>query len=99
MRNRMLCLALTLCLLLTACGGSEEDAPKGQASLSEKSAEVEEEAVLLTVDGREVAAWQYLYWLRQSCRTIAAEYAAAGMEPDWTQQTENGTAALQFPWN
>ena len=93
MRNRMLCLALTLCLLLTACGGSEEDAPKGQASLSEKSAEVEEEAVLLTVDGREVAAWQYLYWLRQSCRTIAAEYAAAGMEPDWTQQTENGTLA------
>ena len=28
MRNRMLCLALTLCLLLTACGGSEEDAPR-----------------------------------------------------------------------
>jgi len=91
MRKYMVYLTLMLCLTLTACGSREKDTPQGQVSLSEGPAEVEEEEVLLTVDGREVAAWQYLYWLRRACETIAAEYVAADMELDWTQQTETGT--------
>ena len=93
MRNCLRYLTLMLCLMLTACGGSRDEPPQGQVSLLEKPAEMEEETILLTVDGREVETWQYLYWLRQACETIAAEYEAAGMNPDWAQQTESGTLA------
>ena len=92
MRKTMIYLTLMLCLMLTACGGSGKDAQQGQVSLSEEAAEeVEEKTVLLTVDGREVEAWQYLYWLRRTCESLAAEYDAAGMEVDWTAETPEGT--------
>jgi hypothetical protein len=93
MRKYMVCLTLMLCLMLTACSGSEKDAPQGQVSLSEKKVEVEEKEVLLTVDGREVEAWQYLYWLRHACEKLAAEYAASGVEVDWMTETPEGTLA------
>ena len=93
MRNCLRYLTLMLCLMLTACGGSRDEPPQGQVSLLEKPAEAEAEEILLTVDGREVETWQYLYWLRQACETIAAEYEAVGMKPDWEQQTEDGTLA------
>lgn len=79
MKYRVLSLTLMLCLLLTACGGGGD--AQSQASLPpEPAADME---TLLVVDGREVPAWRYLYWLERVCESIAADYAAAGAEPDW----------------
>ena len=88
MRKRIMCLALMLCLMLTACGGSEETPPRSRVSLSADSSGPTEEEILLTIDGREVAAWQYRYWLRRACETVCAQYAAAGVEMDWNAQVE-----------
>ena len=56
MRKRMTVLALLLCLLLTACGGEEADSG-GQASFLEETFGLEEGAILLTVDGKEIPAF------------------------------------------
>ena len=84
-------LALALCLLLTACSGGEKaDAP---SSLLGGAADVEEDAVLLTVDGREVPAWRYLYWLARTCDYLQERYEAAGLTLDWSAPLEGGTLA------
>ena len=93
MKRRMWTLALTLCLILTACGGSEEEQPDRSPSLLGGAAGLEEEAVLLTVDGREVPAWRYLYWLARTCDAIQEEYKTAGAELDWDAQTGVGSLA------
>ena len=82
-KRRALCLAL--CLLLTACGVGEER-PEPPEPLLGRAAELEEESVLLVVDGREIPAWQYLYWLARACDTLCAEDRAAGRETDWTAE-------------
>ena len=92
MKRRMCVLALLLCLVLTACGGKEPDS-RSRDSLSEESAEISETEPLLTVDGREVPAWRYLCWLEVACCHMQEQYAAAGMEPDWTAPMEQGTLA------
>jgi hypothetical protein len=92
MKKRMTGLALMLCLLLTACGGKEADS-QGQAPLLGGAAGLEEAAVLLTVDGREVAAWRYLYWLADACGRIQAQYEEAEMPLDWTDKADGGTLA------
>lgn len=81
MKRGLLC--LVLCLLLTACGGSVEP-PQQSMPLLGSAAEMEEDAILLRVNGRDVPAWRCLYWLARACDAICAEYQAAGMEPDWT---------------
>ena len=90
MKKRLLCLALPLALLLTACGGSAEP-PQSQASLLESAAGMDEAVPILTVDGREIPAWRYLYWLAETCSAMEEEYAAAGMELDWNASAESGT--------
>lgn len=92
MKKRMLCLALVLCLTLTACGGSKEDGQSQVSSLLGGAAGMEETEPLLTVDGREVPAWRYLYWLARTCDAIREEYEAAGLEVDWTASA--GTTSL-----
>jgi len=94
MRKRIMCLTLMLCLMLTACGGrGKETPPQSQVSLSSDSAGMEENHVLLTIDGREVPAWRYLYWLRRACETLCTEYEAAGMEVDWESRMGEETLA------
>lgn len=92
MKKQMVwCLTLALCLLLSACDGSG-DGPR-QASLPKDTLQMEETEILLAVDGREVPAWRYLYWLRRACAAIRTEYEAAGMEPDWDAVAGSGTLA------
>ena len=92
MKMRMTCLALLLCLLLTACGGKEPDS-QGRTSLLGEAAGLEEEEVLMTVDGREVPAWRYLYWLAFTCDRVAERYREAGVVLDWQAPLDGGTLA------
>ena len=92
MKMRMTCLALLLCLLLTACGGKERDS-RGRTSLLGEAAGLEEEAVLLTVDGREVPAWRYLYWLAWTCGQMRESYETSGTAMDWDMPASGGTLA------
>lgn len=90
MKTRMTILTLTLCLLLTACGGKGQTS-KGQMPFSEETVKSEEEASLLTVDGRKVPTWRYVYWLLTACEQTQAEYEAAGTELDWDTPVSEGT--------
>ncbi len=83
--------ALALCLLLTACGGWEKDS--GGPGLFQDASGIREDAVLLTVDGREVPAWRYLYWLTCACDSLQDQYGGAGLELDWSAPLEGGTLA------
>ena len=92
MKMRMTCLALLLCLLLTACGGKEPDS-QGRTSLLGEAAGLEEDAVLLTVNGREVPAWRYLYWLAWTCGQMRERYETSGTTLDWDTPVSGGTLA------
>ena len=92
MKMRMTCLALLLCLLLTACGGKEPGS-QGRTSLLGEAAGLEEDAVLLTVDGREVTAWRYLYWLAWTCGQMRERYESSGTVLDWDTPVSGGTLA------
>ena len=80
MKKRMAALALALCLGLSGCALREEEE---KASLLGRAAELGEDMVLLTVDGREVPAWRYLYWLAFTCDQIREKYKDSGLTLDW----------------
>ena len=83
-RNIFLSCLLALCLLLTACGETSQlPEPEG----------LRREETLLTVDGRDVTAAQYLYWLTTVCRSLEEQYDAAGKSVDWDSPAEEGTLA------
>ena len=67
---------MAVCLLLAACGRREENV------LQSANGE-ERETTLLMVDGREVPAWQYFYWLGQACLRAEEQYRLAGASIDW----------------
>lgn len=90
MKQYAAALALVLCLTLTACGVREDNRGQG---LFQRTSGVEEDAVLLTVDGREVPAWRYLYWLERCCGRLREQYRAAGLTLDWNAPVEGGTLA------
>lgn len=90
MKKRVTILALLLCLILSACGGK---AGQGQMSLLGTAAGIQEDAVLLTVDGREIPAWRYLYWLAYTCDRICERYEEAGLKLDWDTPLGGGTLA------
>lgn len=89
MRKRAAALALALCLGLSGCAPKEEE----PESLLGKAANLGEELVLLTVDGREVPAWRYLYWLAFTCDQIREKYKDSGLTPDWETPVSGGTLA------
>ena len=89
MKNTIV-LALALCLLLSGCGKKETDA----GSLLGQAAGLEDDAPLLTVDGREIPAWKYLYWLAADCRQLEERCEASGTALDWSAAVpEGGTLA------
>lgn len=88
MKRAMAAWALLLCLSLSACGTSEganAPSPLGQA------AGLDENAALLTVDGREIPAWQYLYWLAEDCALLEERCEEAEEPLDWTKPSMAGT--------
>ena len=64
-------------LLLSGCGKQAEK-PSG---LYYEASGIAPDAVLLTVDGREVPAARYFYWLTADCDYLAEQ---SGGTPDWT---------------
>lgn len=83
-------LACALLLTLAACGG--KGTPPGDDLLSRASGTPFDEPGL-TVDGREVEAWRYLYWLAYTCDSIQTAYDDAGTELDWDAAFGEGTLA------
>lgn len=83
-------LACSLLLPLAACGG--RGTPPGDDLLSRASG-IPSDETGLTVDGREVEAWRYLYWLAYTCDSIQTAYDAAGTELDWDAAFGQGTLA------
>ena len=90
MRKRVLVLALVLSLGLCGCGIRKEEE---DASLLGRAAELGEEMILLTVDGREIPAWRYLYWLAFTCDQVREKYKDSGMTLDWEAPVSGGTLA------
>lgn len=90
MRRRIAALTLVLCLGLGGCAWKREEK---NASLLGRAAELGEELVLLTVDGREVPAWRYLYWLAFTCDQIRGKYKDSGLTLDWEAPVPGGTLA------
>lgn len=90
MRKRMTALVLTLCLVLSGCALKRE---KEDVSLLGRAAKLGEELVLLTVDGREIPAWRYLYRLAFTCDQIREKYKDSGLTLDWESPVTGGTLA------
>lgn len=80
MRKTTASLALALCLLLSGCG----KAAAGTGSLLGQAAGLEDETPLLTVDGWEIPAWKYLYWLAVDCEQLEERYETSGTPLDWS---------------
>lgn len=78
------------CLLLTACGAEQKASTGG---LLGQASGLEETQVLLEVDGRQVPAWRYLYWLAVTCDAVAQRYEEAGAVLDWQSPVSGGTLA------
>lgn len=83
MKRWILALAVVVCIGMTSCGRwmeAQEEPPR-------------EEDVLLTVDGREVPAWRYRYWLSDLCQRVEEQYQASGVPLDWEAEASGGTLA------
>lgn len=91
MKRRVLALLLCLPLLLSACGRSAS----GDGGLLSRASGIDGEETLLTVDGREVPAWRYLYWLTAVCDQIRAAWNDSGRTLDW-QQTLSGEPLADY---
>ena len=87
MKKATAALALILCLFLSGCGKKEMDA----GSLLGQAAGLDDEAPLLTVDGREIPAWKYLYWLAVDCGQLEERYEASGTTLDWSVPLADGS--------
>ena len=92
MKRYLAAVGLVLCLVLSACESGGKESVRQTSRLGE-AAGVDEEAVLLTVDGREIPAWRYLYWLGYTCQRVQERYAAAGLPVDWNTPVSGGTLA------
>lgn len=68
---------LAVVTLLSGCGKKTEE----PAGLYYEASGIAPEAVLFTVDGRDVPAARYFYWLTADCDYLAEQ---AGGEPDWS---------------
>lgn len=92
MRQWGLAAAAALCLLLAACAAPEEaETVETEVSVLGEAAELIEEETLLTVDGRKVPAWRYLYWLAFTCDQIQDRCKEANTVLDWNAPVDSGT--------
>ena len=71
------CLALGAAISLTACGGGDTE-----GGLLCEASGIRPDTVLLSVDGRDVSAQRYLYWLAYACDYIA-DYYDSGEGIQW----------------
>ncbi len=96
-QGRILALFLLAAVCLTGCGPSaaarEADAPPG---LYEQASGIAPDAVLLTVAGRDIPAWRYLYWLTYDCDYLQEALDAQGQLLDWNARREDGRTTAQY---
>ena len=90
MGKRIAAVVLVLCLSLSGCASKKEEE---DVSLLGRAAKLGEELALLTVDGREVPAWRYLYWLAFTCDQVREKYKDSGLPLDWETPMSGGTLA------
>ena len=90
MGKRIAAVVLVLCLSLSGCALKKEEE---DATLLGRAAKLGEELALLTVDGREVPAWRYLYWLAFTCDQVREKYKDSGLTLDWEAPVTGGTLA------
>lgn len=76
-------LAALVLLGLTACGGEKEELR--QEGLWYEATGISPDAALFTLDGREVKAERFFYWLAYTCDYIHTYYENAGAELDWNE--------------
>ena len=108
MKRRITALALLLCLCLTACGGEEDQQPEEAvrppqpATLLETASGLSESETLLTVDGRDIPAWKYLYWLAYTKDQALADTTLYAVVENWSeaygaQPTQEAKSANPLP--
>lgn len=83
-------LLAVLTLLLAGCG---EKGAESAESLYEQVTGIPAGQVLLTVDGRDVPAWRYFYWLTYNCDYLSDACAAGGQALDWSADRAGQTMA------
>lgn len=94
MKKYLAAVGLVLCLILSACDSPELAAETERSSSRlEDAANLEETTVLLTIDGREIPAWRYLYWLGYTCERVQERYREADLLLDWDTPVSGGTLA------
>ena len=82
MRRELSTLCLICLLSLCACAPESAAIPSpspSPVSIPGRAAGIVEEETLLTVDGRDIPAWEYLYWLSLACDRARGQSDA----PDW----------------
>lgn len=89
MKQKALAVVLAACALLSGCGQKQETVkPTG---LYYQASGIAPGTVLLTVDGWDVPAERYFYWLTADCDYISKQYASTGQDPDWTSDADGQT--------
>ena len=88
MRKSMIIPVLLLSLLLTACGGKEASSSRNPFW---PELDMDAEETVLVVDGREIPAWRYAYWLALACSSMESVCADRGILVDWDMPLEQGT--------
>ena len=77
-----LLLAAVMCAgVLSGCGKTKEGIVK--SGLYYDASGISPDAVLLTVDGRDVTADRYFYWLTDACDSMMNYYSEQGKDLDW----------------
>lgn len=85
--KRICCFLLGCVLLLTGCSGKKDD-----HSLYEAASGIGDDEILLTVDGREIPAFRYLYWLTWNCDYLES---VGALEGGWGQ-TLDGVPLAEY---
>jgi len=84
------CALVMSALILAGCGQKKAEAAE---SLYEQVTGIPANQVLLTVDGRDVPAWRYFYWLTYNCDYLTEACDAEGQALDWEADRSGQTMA------
>ena len=92
MKRYVAAVMLVVCLFLGACDGRIREWGGG-TGLRDPAASMSGDAALLTIDGREIPAWRYLYWLAYTCQRVQERYQTSQLPLDWETPVSGGTLA------
>ena len=93
MKKCFFALVLPLALLLTACGRE----PRPAALLLGQAADLNESEPLLVIDGQNIPAWEYLYWLALDCRQMEVTTTSPPTPANCPSGATTGTDSVARP--